>query len=108
MMEPTKLYYSIQEVKEMTGLPVSTLRYWESQFKQLKPRKDGHGNRYYSPEDIELIKQIKYIRDDLKITRIEAIQAELSSGSKKANIRQRATDILERVRAELVEIRNLI
>ncbi len=103
-----KIYYSIQEVKEMTNLPVSTLRYWETQFKQLSPRKDGHGNRYYTMQDIELIKQIKYIRDELKITRIEAIQTELKSGSRKSDIRQRATDILERVRNELVEIKNLI
>lgn len=103
-----KIYYSIQEVKEMTNLPTSTLRYWEAQFKQLSPRKDGHGNRYYTMQDIELIKQIKYIRDELKITRIEAIQTELKSGSRKSDIRQRATDILERVRNELVEIKNLI
>ncbi len=103
-----KIYYSIQEVKEMTNLPVSTLRYWEAQFKQLNPRKDGHGNRYYTLQNIELIKQIKYIRDELKITRIEAIQTELKSGSRKSDIRQRATDILERVRNELVEIKNLI
>ena len=107
-MEITRLYYSMKEVREMTGLTASNLRYWESQFKQLKPRKDGHGNRYYTPQDIELIKQIKYIRDDLKITRIEAIQAELKSGTKKVDIRQRATDILERVKSELVEIKALI
>ena len=107
-MDTEKLYYSIQEVKKMTNLPTSTLRYWEAQFKQLSPRKDKHGNRYYNQQDIELIKQIKYIRDELKITRIEAIQAELKSGSKKADIRQRATDILERVKEELIEIKNLI
>ena len=107
-METTRIYYSMAEVKEVTNLPASTLRYWESQFQQLKPRKDGHGNRYYTLQDIELIKQIKYIRDDLKITRIEAIQTELKSGTKKVDIRQRATDILERVKSELLEIKALI
>ena len=107
-METTRLYYSMKEVREMTGLPASNLRYWESQFKQLKPRKDGHGNRYYTLKDIDLIKQIKYIRDDLKITRIDAIKAELNSGNKKVDIRQRAADILERVKSELQEIKALI
>lgn len=107
-METSKIYYSMAEVREITGLSSSNLRYWEAQFKQLKPRKDGHGNRYYTLQDIELIKQIKYIRDDLKITRIEAIKAELNSGNKKADIRQRATDILERVKNELLEIKALI
>ena len=107
-MDDTKIYYSMKEVRELTGLTASNLRYWEAQFKQLKPRKDGHGNRYYTLQDIELIKQIRYIRDDLKITRIDAIKTELNSGSKKADIRQRATDILERVKSELLEIKALI
>jgi len=88
-----------------TGLPSSTLRYWEAQFAQLNPRKDGHGNRYYTLADIELIQRIKYIRDDLKITRIDAIKRELNGGTQKSDIRQRATAILERVRQELVDIR---
>lgn len=108
MDNKSKIYYSMQEVRELTGLTASNLRYWEAQFKQLNPRKDGHGNRYYTLKDIELIKQIKYIRDELKITRIEAIKAELASGSKKADVRQRATEILERVKAELQEIKILI
>ncbi len=107
-MQTERLYYSMKEVKEMTGLTASNLRYWEAQFKQLNPRKDGHGNRYYTLQDIDLIKQIKYIRDDLKITRIDAIKTELNSGKKKADIRQRATDILERVKSELLEIKALI
>ena len=107
-MQTERLYYSMKEVREMTGLTSSNLRYWEAQFKQLNPRKDGHGNRYYTLQDIDLIKQIKYIRDDLKITRIDAIKTELNSGKKKADIRQRATDILERVKSELLEIKALI
>ncbi len=107
-MQTERIYYSMKEVKEMTGLTASNLRYWEAQFKQLNPRKDGHGNRYYTLQDIDLIKQIKYIRDDLKITRIDAIKTELNSGKRKADIRQRAADILERVKSELLEIKALI
>ena len=107
-MEVGKIYYSMQEAKQMTGLPSSTLRYWEQQFDALNPRKDGHGNRYYTLQDIELIQRIKYIRDGLKITRIDAIRRELAAGRKGSDIRQRATAILERLRADLVEIRNMI
>lgn len=92
----------------MTGLPSSTLRYWEQQFDEIKPRKDGHGNRYYKLSDIELMNRIKYIRDELKITRIDAIRRELAGNNKSSDMRQRATAILERVRAELVEIRSMI
>lgn len=92
----------------MTGLPATTLRYWEKQFAQLSPRKDGHGNRYYTAEDLDLIKQIKYLRDEMHITRIEAIRQELKQGKRQTDFRQRAADILIRVRAELIEIRNKI
>ena len=79
MEENEKIYYSLRETIAETGVPAPTLRYWEKMFEQLSPRKDGHGNRYYTREDQELIKRIKYIRDELKITRIEAIRKELSS-----------------------------
>lgn len=98
----------MSEAQEMTGLPATTLRYWEKQFAQLSPRKDGHGNRYYTAEDLDLIKQIKYLRDEMHITRIEAIRQELKQGKRQTDFRQRAADILIRVRAELIEIRNKI
>ena len=107
-METEKIYYSMTEAQEMTGLPACTMRYWEKQFDQLSPRKDGHGNRYYTLKDIELIKQIKYLRDEMHITRIEAIRQELKQGKRQVDFRQRTADILLRVRAELVEIRSKI
>ena len=104
-MKPTKVYYSIAEVRELTTLPSATLRYWEQQFEQLSPYKDEHGNRYYTEKDIALIKQIKYLRDEMHITRIEAIRQELKQGKREIDFRQRAAEILQRVRAELVDIR---
>ena len=103
-----KLYYSLRETEAETGIPATTLRYWEKQFDELSPRKDGHGNRYYTREDQELIKRIKYIRDELKITRIEAIRKELRQNDKHSDERQAAVEILQRVREELVEIRKMI
>ena len=108
MLTTEKKYYSLRETELETGIPSSTLRYWEKQFDELAPRKDGHGNRYYTREDQELIKRIKYIRDDLKITRIEAIRKELASDAKHSDARQSALDILLRVREELCEIRKMI
>ncbi len=105
---PEDRFYSIREVMERTGLPASTLRYWESQFPQLNPRKDGHGNRYYKLSEIELIERIKYIRDELKITRIEAIRHELETDNKQSGNKQRATAILERLRQDLLDLRSMI
>ena len=107
-MSDEKIYYSLRETEMETGVPASTLRYWEKQFEELNPRKDGHGNRYYTREDQEIIKRIKYIRDELKITRIEAIRKELKGNNKNSDERQAALDILLRVREELCEIRKLI
>lgn len=104
-MKPTKVYYSIAEVRKETDLPASTLRYWEDQFEQLAPYKDKAGNRYYTLKDIELIKQIKYIRNELHITRIKAIKNQLQNGSKMIDMRQRVCEILQKIRTELVEIR---
>jgi len=108
MLMAEKLYYSLRETEKETGIPASTLRYWEKQFDQLAPRKDGHGNRYYTREDQDLIKRIKYIRDELKITRIEAIRKELTANDKHSDERQSALDILLRVKDELCEIRKMI
>lgn len=103
-----KVYYSISEVSKMTELPVSTLRYWEEQFEQLKPLKNDKGKRFYTTQDIELVKQIKFIRDDLQITRIDAIRTELASGAKNTDARQRATELLKKIRQQLVDIRSEI
>ena len=98
----------MRETIDATGVEAPTLRYWEKQFKQLSPRKDGHGNRYYTAEDIALIKRIRFIRDEMKITRIEAIRKELSTNAKRSDERQAALDILLRVKDELCEIRKMI
>lgn len=108
MATDEKIYFSLRETEQETGVPASTLRYWEKQFEELNPRKDGHGNRYYTREDKEVIKRIRYIRDELKITRIEAIRKELKGNEKKSDERQAALEILLRVREELCEIRKMI
>ncbi|SVD74519.1 uncharacterized protein METZ01_LOCUS427373, partial [marine metagenome] len=54
-----KLYYSIGEVSKITELKQYVLRYWETEFKQLKPTKNKAGNRTYKQKDIDLIVQIK-------------------------------------------------
>ena len=107
-MDGEKKYYSLRETETETGVPASTLRYWEKQFEELSPRKDGHGNRYYTRENQDVIKRIRYIRDELKITRIEAIRKELKANTRHSDERQSAIEILMRVREELCENRKMI
>ncbi|MDP1675801.1 MAG: MerR family transcriptional regulator [Bacteroidota bacterium] len=60
-----KLYYSISEVSKITDLEQYVLRYWESEFEQLKPQKNRAGNRVYTNRDIQLIIHIrKLLREE--------------------------------------------
>lgn len=54
-----RLYYSIGEVSQLTGLERYVLRYWEKEFDQLKPAKNKGGNRIYTNRDIKIIMMIK-------------------------------------------------
>lgn len=98
----------MRETIDATGVEAPTLRYWEKQFEQLNPRKDGHGNRYYTAEDIALIKRIRFIRDDMKITRIEAIRNELAVGDRRADVRSEAVERLTRIRRKLEDLEKLL
>lgn len=60
-LEEGKLYYSISEVCSMTGLEQHVLRYWESEFPQLRPKKNRAGNRAYRAKEIKIIRYIKYL-----------------------------------------------
>lgn len=52
-------YQTISEVSSSTGLPAHVLRFWESKFPQLKPMKRSGGRRYYRPDDIKTLNEIK-------------------------------------------------
>ena len=103
-----RIYFSMRETIDATGVEAPTLRYWEKQFEQLSPRKDGHGNRYYTAEDISLIKRIRFIRDEMKITRIEAIRNELQNDERQTDVRSEAVERLVRIRRKLEDLERLL
>jgi DNA-binding transcriptional MerR regulator len=63
-----KLYYSISEVSKITEIEQYVLRYWETEFDQLKPQKNRAGNRIYTNKDIQLILHIKTLLREKKYT----------------------------------------
>jgi len=63
-----KLYYSIREVSQIVGEPQYVLRYWEKEFPLLKPRKNRAGNRIYSEKDIEIVRTIKTLIREQKLS----------------------------------------
>ena len=76
-----KLYYSISEVSEITSLKQYVLRYWETEFFQLKPGKNRAGNRIYRSHDVDTIMEIKSLLYDRKFT-IKGAQQHLKQPSK--------------------------
>lgn len=63
-----KLYYSISEVAELADLEPHVLRYWESEFEQLQPKKNRAGNRVYTERDIAVVERIKHLLREDKYT----------------------------------------
>ena len=79
-----KLYYSISEVSEITGLKQYVLRYWETEFSQLKPGKNRAGNRVYRSHDVDQIMEIKSLLYDRKFT-IKGARQHLKYPSEKSS-----------------------
>ena len=105
-----KLYYSIGEVSKTTGLKQYVLRYWETEFKQLKPTKNKAGNRTYRQKDIDLIFEIKNLLYDEKFTiegaRKMLTQPTINKEPSQLILKDKGTDkkTLMKIRTELKSI----
>lgn len=73
-----KKYYKIAEVAEIIGVPTSTLRYWESEFATVRPKRGQNGQRYYHPGDVERLRQIYYLLK-VKGLKVDAAKAALNN-----------------------------
>lgn len=101
--EIKKLYYAIGEVSELTGLERHVLRYWETEFEQLRPKKNRAGNRAYTSRDIEMVRRIQHLLRDEKYT-LEGARQVLAREARMAKERE---DVPE-VYAELVRLRGFL
>jgi Predicted transcriptional regulators len=95
-----KLYYSIGETSKMFDLPVSTLRYWENEFDMIKPRKNKKGDRFFSKNDISIIRTIHYL------TKVKGYTLKGAKEALKSNFVQEAENaaIIE----SLTKIKNML
>ncbi len=73
-------FRTISEVAKELDLPQHVLRFWETKFNQIRPLKRGGGRRYYRPEDIKLLKQIRGLLYDNGYT-IKGVQKLLRDGT---------------------------
>jgi DNA-binding transcriptional MerR regulator len=111
---PDKLYFKIGEVSELLGVEPYVLRYWETEFTVLSPKKSGTGHRLYRRKDVELLLRIKHLLYEKKFT-IEGAR-QLLHGSRGPKARppktaQRdlfANDPLPEIRRELAGILEIL
>lgn len=95
-----KLYYSIGETSEMFGLPASTLRFWEKEFDMIKPRKNKKGDRFFSKNDIALIRTIHYL------TRVKGYTLQGAKDALKRNFIEEADNAT--IISSLMEIKEML
>ena len=92
---PDKLYFKIGEVSALLGVEPYVLRYWETEFPALSPKKSGTGHRLYRRKDVELLLRIKHLLYEKRFT-IEGARQSLQAATRAP--KPRAT---ERVQQEL-------
>jgi DNA-binding transcriptional MerR regulator len=112
---PDKLYFRIGEVASLLAVEPYVLRYWETEFPSLAPKKSGTGHRLYRRKDVELLLKIKHLLYDKRYT-IEGARQSLQNESKtsKAKAVERkqaelfAPDPLLGIRSELASILQIL
>ena len=111
---PDKLYFRIGEAASLLGVEPYVLRYWETEFPSLAPKKSGTGHRLYRRKDVELLLKIKHLLYDKRYT-IEGARQSLQSDSRnKARVVEQkqaelfAPDPLAGIRTELAAILQIL
>lgn len=102
-----KLYYSISEVAQEFGVNESLLRFWETEFPSINPKKGARGVRMYTKEDIE---EIRLVYNLVKVRGMKLSVAQKTLATKRGAAHDTAyvLDNLQRLRTELVELRRLL
>jgi len=113
-----RLYYRIGEVSRLTGLKQHVLRYWESEFKVIKPYKGGSLQRLYRKKDLDLILKIKKLlyEDGFTIAgakkKIRDLERAANKQMKLRLVEKRSngkdSELLVAIREELKWIRNML
>lgn len=105
-----KLFYRIGEVSRLSGVKPHVLRYWEKEFRQIKPKKSGKGQRLYRSRDVDVILEIKRLLYDKRYTLSGAKKAlkDAPPGSAKTGQDMDETPNLVKVIDELKNIRQML
>ena len=118
---PDKLYFRIGEVSKLTGVKPYVLRFWETEFGNLGPKKSGTGHRLYRRKDVELVLEIKHLLYEKRFTiegarkwlenRVKpdaAKAAAKAAPEKQGELFPSGAPALEKIRAELRQILSML
>ncbi len=95
-----KKYYKIKDVAEMLELPTSTLRFWEQEFPECAPRRSASNIRYYTKEDIETLRIIRYLLK-VKGLKTDAAKEQMRLNRQNVSKKVEAIELLTETRNEL-------
>lgn len=104
---PDKMYFKIGEVSDITGLETHVLRFWETEFKNIKPRRTSTGQRMYRKRDIQLILYIKNLLHNEKFT-IQGARKYLDSENTNSDKSDSKKISVKMICSELEEIRKML
>jgi DNA-binding transcriptional MerR regulator len=100
-----KLYYSIGEVSKILQVPVSTVRFWENEFRILKPMKNKKGNRLFTSEDLKNLKIIHHLLKEEGMT-LPGARKKLSGKWEETDYKYEINESLRRIKELLLELRD--
>src|SRR3982751_5718809 len=103
--EIEKLYYSIGEVAEIFNVAPSLIRFWESEFEIIKPKKNRKGNRQFTREDIDNVRTIYHLVKEKGFT-LQGAKEMLRNDTHAVKDKMDMIESLRRVRSFLVELRD--
>ena len=100
-----KLYYTIGEAAEILGESTSLVRFWSNSFpRYIKPKRNAKGNRLFTQEDMDCLKQVHLLVKEQGLT-LEGASKKLAAERKKIDGRVKALDSLKEIKRQLSEVR---
>jgi len=103
---PDKLYFRIGEVAGIVGVEPHVLRYWETEFRAIKPEKSRRGQRVYSRQDVDMLLKVKELLYGHRYTIAGARQKLREGGVEPADHADPMVQEVSHLRDELVELRD--
>lgn len=103
--EQLKRYYSISEVAELFGVSKSLIRFWETEFDVLKPHKNSKGDRRFTQQNIDQIKEIYHLVKERGFT-LSGAKQELKDRHQRDKEKREVIETLERIKTMLLDLKD--